>query len=84
MGYRDGKCLNVLLHQGLILSMAGVSKQKYHCEFCEVQYRHNEEHRFKCTFFLIETSCFPDGIQIKRTQWVYQEHGLIQETFRNS
>lgn len=34
--------------------------------------------------FLSETTCFPDSIQIKCTEWVYREHGLVQETFRNS
>lgn len=50
-GKGNGICLNVLFddqHYDTILSMPGVTENKYYCDYCDVGYDHIEDHRVKC------------------------------------
>jgi hypothetical protein len=50
-GQEHGTCLNVLFdngHYDAILSMPGVTKHKYYCDYCDVGYSHIEDHRTTC------------------------------------
>lgn len=70
-GKGNGKCLNVLLddeHYDTILSMPGLTENKYYCDYCDVGYSHIEDHRVKCpylcSFCLGDTPCISDGSSI--------------------
>ena len=71
-GSGNGTCLNVLYdnqHYDAILSMPGVTENKYYCDHCDKGYSHIEDHRtvcqHRCSFCLADTSCIPDGTSME-------------------
>lgn len=65
-GKENGICLNVLFddqYYDNILSMTGVTENKYYCDYCDVGYDHIEDHRVKCphlcSFCFGDTPCPP-------------------------
>lgn len=62
-GYRNSKCLNMLLDHGhfyTILSIPWISDHQHYCDDCDVGYSYIEEHRttcqhrYRCSFCLSE------------------------------